>query len=65
MPHWFAAWTAAKDWGVPPWVIMHEPETQWTKIKWILRTNFITAQINKRQERDARLAKAKKHGKHR
>jgi hypothetical protein len=66
LPVWFGAWNAAEKWGTPPWVIMHEPETAWTKIKWIIRTNYIVGQFNLRAEREARLLKAKhRHGKHR
>lgn len=61
MPLWYGAWSAAEDWGVPPWEIMGEQPTQWTKIKWVMRNNFIKGEMSKRAERDAKRAK-RKHG---
>ena len=63
MPYWFGAWSAAKDWGTPPWVIMGEKDTQWTKIRWLIRNNFIQGELNKRAERDKKSAKMRKRGK--
>lgn len=54
MPLWFGAWGAAKDWGVPPWVIMGEPDTNWNKMKWVMRNNFVAEQMNKKATRDAK-----------
>jgi len=51
---WFAAYYAAKDWGCPPWLIMGEPFSDWTAIKWLIRRGLIEAETNKRNEHEQR-----------
>jgi hypothetical protein len=41
---------------------MNEPGEDWTKMKWLIRHNFVMEQLNKRAEREARFAKRRKNG---
>lgn len=63
-PMWFAAYLAAQSWGCPPWVIMGEPYSDWTAIKWLMRRGFVEGEMNrkkemehKKREAEARLSK--------
>jgi len=49
---------AAEKWGVPPWEITGEPLTGWTRVKWILRKNFVDGEMAKRREREERKREA-------
>jgi len=58
VPRWYAAMTAAKSWGVPPWEVTGEELTQWTRRKWLLRFSWVNEKLAKVQA-----AKAKKRTK--